>query len=80
MKSVFGVILIILIFVMLTGCSDDVSDFSDTTHLTESNQSFSYSESSFDITNQFSSGVYLSIKTSEIDLYLLFVLQQELRK
>ena len=68
MKSVLGVIIIILIFVMLTGCSDDVNDFLDTTHQTESNQSFSYSESSFDITNQFSSGAYLSVKTSQIDI------------
>lgn len=68
MKSVFGVILIILIFIMLSGCSDEEQNFSETTRQTENNQSISYSESSFDITNQFSSGAYLNIKTSEIDI------------
>lgn len=68
MKSVFGVILIILIFVMLTGCSDEVPNSSDTTHQMGSSQSFSYSESYTDLSKQFMDSQYIGVLRSEIPL------------
>ena len=68
MKSVFGVILIILIFVMLTGCSDDPQNTFETSHQTDSSQSFSYSESYTDLTKQFMGGQYIGVLRSEIML------------
>ena len=68
MKSVFGVILIILIFVMLTGCSDDVPYASDTTHQIGSSESFTYSESYTDLSKQFMGGQYIGVLRSEIPL------------
>lgn len=68
MKSVFGVILIILIFVMLTGCSDEVPNSSDSTHQMGSSQSFSYSESYTDLSRQFMDSQYIGVLRSEIPL------------
>lgn len=66
MKSILGVILIILIFVMLTGCSDEVPNSSDTTHQMGSSQSFSYSESYTDLSKQFMDSQYIGVLRSEI--------------
>lgn len=66
MKSVFGVILIILIFIMLTGCSEEGEDISDTTHKTVSQESLSYSESYTDLSEQFIKGQYIGVNRSEI--------------
>lgn len=68
MKSVLGVILIIFIFVMLTGCSDDPQNTVETSHLTGSSQSFSYSESYTDLSKQFIAGQYIGVLRSEIAL------------
>lgn len=68
MKSVFGVILIILIFVMLSGCSDDPQNMVETFHQTGSGQSFSYSESYTDLSKQFMGGQYIGVLRSEITL------------
>ena len=68
MKSVLGVILIVLIFVMLTGCSDDVPNTSDTTHQIGSSESFTYSESYTDLSKQFMGGQYIGVLRSEIPL------------
>lgn len=66
MKSVFGVILIIIIFIMLTGCSEEGEDISETTHQTVSGESASYSESYTDLSEQFFKGQYIGVKRSEI--------------
>lgn len=68
MKSVLGVVLIILIFVMLTGCSDDPQNTVETSHQTGSSQSFSYSESYTDLSKQFMGGQYIEVLRSEIML------------
>ena len=68
MKSVFGVILIILIFVMLTGCSDEPQNTVETSHQTGSSQGFSYSESYTDLSKQFMGGQYIGVLRSEITL------------
>ena len=68
MKSVFGVILIILIFVMLTGCSDDPQNMVETSHQTGTSQGFSYSESYTDLSKQFMDGQYIGVLRSEITL------------
>lgn len=68
MKSVLGVILIILIFVMLTSCSDDSQNSFETSHQTGSSQSFSYSESYTDLSKQFMGGQYIGVLRSEIAL------------
>lgn len=68
MKSVFGVILIILIFVMLSGCSDEVPNTSDTTHQIGSSESFTYSESYTDLSKQFMGGQYIGVLRSGIAL------------
>lgn len=66
MKSVFGVILIIIIFIMLTGCSEEGEDISETTHQTVSGESASYSESYTDLSEQFFKGQYIGVNRSEI--------------
>ena len=68
MKSVLGLILIILIFAMLTGCSDDVPNTSDTTHQIGSSESFTYSESYTDLSKQFMGGQFIGVLRSEIPL------------
>lgn len=68
MKSVLGVILIILIFVMLTGCSEEVQNPSDSVQQTDSSESFSYSKSYTDLSNQFMDGQYIGVARSEIKL------------
>ena len=68
MKSVFGVILIILIFIMLTGCSEEGEDISETTHQTVSEESLSYSESYTDLSEQFFKGQYIGVNRSEISI------------
>lgn len=68
MKSVFGVILIILIIVMLTGCSDDVQNSSDTVSQTGVSETFTYSESYTDLSNQFIDSRYIGVARSEIEL------------
>lgn len=68
MKSVLGVILIILIFVMLTGCSDDVQNSSDTVSQTGVSETFTYSESYTDLSNQFMDSQYIGVARSEIEL------------
>lgn len=66
MKSVFGVILIIIIFIMLTGCSEEGEDISAMTHQTVSGESASYSESYTDLSEQFFKGQYIGVNRSEI--------------
>lgn len=66
MKSVFGVILIIIIFIMLTGCSEEGEDISETTNQTVSGESASYSESYTDLSEQFFKGQYIGVNRSEI--------------
>lgn len=68
MKSVLGVILIILIFVMLSGCSDDVQNSSDTVSQTGVSETFTYSESFTDLSKQFMGGQYIGVARSEIKL------------
>lgn len=68
MKSVLGVVLIILLFVMLTGCSDEPQNIVETSHQTGSSQSFSYSESYTDLSKQFMGGQYIGVLRSEIML------------
>ena len=68
MKSVLDVILIVLIFVMLTGCSDDAQSTSDTPYQTGSSQSFSYSESYTDLSKQFMDCHYIGVLRTEIPL------------
>lgn len=68
MKSVLGVILIILLFLMLTGCSEDVQNTSETSHQTGSSQTVTYSESYTDLSEPFMDGQYIGVLRSEIKL------------
>lgn len=68
MKSVLGVVLIILLFVMLTGCSDEGQSTSNISHQTDSSHSFTYSESYTDLSKQFMGGQYIGVSRSEITL------------
>ena len=68
MKSILGVILIILILIMLTGCSDDPQNTVDTSHQTGISESFTYSESYTDLSKQFMDSQYIGVLRSEIPL------------
>lgn len=67
MKSVLGVIIIILIFIILAGCSDE-ENRTDKANQTEGDSNAGYSEIYTDLSEQFTENRYIGVSRSEIPL------------
>ncbi len=68
MKTVCGVILLIILFLICCGCSDEDSSAQNSSMAITSGESYSYSESYKDISAEFISGKYLGKARDEIVL------------
>jgi len=68
MKTILGVILILIVILMMSGCSDEGQPVIEAGDNMGSNESFSYSESLAQISEQISTGAFLGKTKAEVDI------------